>query len=560
MAQLSNSVINNFRTVAAQSGFTRKLFSQGINGIPTASLITEFRALLKIAGVTLPPEAAVSIDVIQILLAGGAVVNDLSTAVEVFQIVGDVSNVAVGVANLLADLGIGGEPVKQIADFASLGSMVSLAVSSGGANVLADIGAVVAAIAVVCDLKKDFFGDHDAAVADAKRNLADALRGAVDAYLKPQVQFAAAQIKAFQSGQLDYFDFVANIALNSPVEFKSFFPSLACYFPDWQTVTITRTASGSSGGLFGSEDDTESASVHFQQLLATKKQVESVLFNYFIGSPLSAFKGFFNVSQGISLEAISVVAMILSSGSSGAVTITQDFDILAACQILGVTPSVLGDTWLFKGLDKNELETDEWMHVLPYQPLTIPMANFQGSGVVINGHEYLTPAQQSAKDARDALVALQLELQRLDRVGDIDSLMKYPEAVAILKKWATFHPDHVLSTASNPFNDFDASLGPPINPVDPNKDIDISNYWKCLSVIKQMRSSDLFSDESVALSHIGSIDFLTTETRRVQAWVVAKSMNAAARRNIADALGTTPDNIGTRLTKAGTRVFYKKAG
>lgn len=558
--QLSNTAITAFKTAATQSGFLKKLFSQGIDGVPPASLITEFRTLLKIAGVTLPEGVAVPLDVMQMILAGGAIVNDIQLGATALEVVGDVSNVASGVANLLADLGVGGDAMKQLADFASLGTSLVLAIGSYGGNVFADIGVVISTIAVVGDLKRDFFGNHDSAVADAKSKLAQALQNAAQAFAAPQVQYASGQVQAFHNGTINYFDLVGNIALKSPIELPQFFPQLACYFPTWQTITISATATGESGGLFGNQTDTESASYQFQELLATKAQVEAVLFNYFIGAPAQAFKSFFNVSQGASLEALSIISMILSGGASGAISLTSDFDILGACQVLGVTPGILGDDWLFKGLDKNELNSPVWAQVLPYPPLTISYVPFAGSGVSVNGVPYLTPTEQKAQDDKNSLVQFQLYLQHLDSIGDIDSLMKIPEAVALLKKWATFTPDKVLGQGQNPFLAFDSTLGPPINPIPAGAALDISDYWKCLSVTKQMEASNLFSDKASILADFGSIDELTARMKAVQAWVVAKILNKGAQAGIASAFGTSPDNLGSRITKNGTKVFYKKRG
>lgn len=547
----------------------------------------EFRAVLRLVGVDLPKEAVVGLDALQIVLAGGAVANDLETGAQILQTVGDVTNIVSAVTMLLADLGIGGDAMKQLADFVALGASLALVISSCGTNILADIGAVIAFINVVCDLSKDFAGDHDAAVADAKKNLSKNFNAAVHGFVDPQVAYATSQVKQYQAGQINYFDFVANVALFSPLEFKSFFPQLTCFFPSWQTVTISATGYGKSEGLFASQTDTEYYSTQFKEILTNKGQVESVLFNYFIGEPMRAFKQFFSVSQGISIQAASTLCMLLSAGNPD-VSVTSDFDLLVACHILGITPSILGDDWLFKGFDKNELHLKDWKQALPYPPLTIRYKPVDPTGgVVINGKVAMTANEKTDQDARTKLIALQLQMQKLDEMGDIDGLMKIPEAVAILKKWATFSPEKVLSDKNNIFVKLSIGAAPspmprigmpvelppggspaqsnfvptkPITPVQPGQPLVISDYWKCLSVTKKMLESALFADEASALADFGTIDTLNESVKRVQAYVIAKKLNLSARDNIATAFGTTGEKLGSRMTKNGTRVFYRKAG
>lgn len=576
MPTISNSTLKSLRILASQSGFAKKIFSQGAQGLSAAQVSMELRQLLVLAGVDLPKEILVTLDTAQAILAGGTFVSDINTGEAALQCVGDASNFLSAGLAILSDLGIGGEVTKQLADAAALGSNVALAISSCGANVLADIGAIISLINVVGDLGRDFFGSHDAAVMDAKQKLRDALNSQVTAFLDPQLKFASQAASDYQAGALNYFDFVGGIALNSPVSFKRFFPGLACYFPSWIQINISASATGVSSGLFGNQTDTESQTVSFMQLLTNKTQVQSVLFNYYIGTPLSCFESFFSISPGISLRALSCLSMILSTGTKGDVKIDQNFDLIAALKALSITPGILGDTYLFKGLDKNELETDQWKNVLPYTPYTLPKPQYAGgSGIVINGYESLTPKEVCDRKYQTDLKNLQCYMQYLDSIGDIDSLLKIPEAVAILNSWATFHPRHILGMSANdPFDHFRTSSQPvngirrPNSMVDvrmpdvfqDGNTIDISDYWRGLGMAKQMLASNLFQDQNVAIRSLGNLDEIETLTKRVHSFIIAKNMNMMGRLNVAKYMGIAPNQLGSRLTKNNTRIFYRKAG
>lgn len=560
---ISNTSLQILRTSASASGLARRAFSPGAQGLTAAQITMELRQLLKLSGIDVPQNVLVSIDSLQAILAGGQIVGDIAVGAATLQVVGDATNFVSAGLQIMSDLGIGGDATNQLADAASLASNVLLVISSGGLNILADIGAVISLINVVGDLSRDLFGSHDDAVRDAQRQLAIAMNQQLANYLNPQIQSASQSIRDYQNGSINYFDLIGNIALTAPVTFERFFPAISRYFPSWVYIKISATVTGSSSGLFSSSTDTQSTSKTFVSLLTNRSQVESVLFNYLIGQPMQSFKSFFNVSPGISLRAISVMSMILSSGTHGDVKIMQNFDLISACIYLGITPSVLGDSYLFKGLDKNELETDRWKEVLPYAPYTLPAADYSGnSGVVINGQEVLSSSEQKRKCYRDSLTQLQLRMQYLDSIGDIESLVKIPEAVAILKSWATFHPNHVLSTIPNAFDYFDPlQSGLNMTPfyTDPTQ-INISDYWKCLGIASQMIKASLFSDAGNILASMGDLDDIQAVLKTAHQFIFAKKMNLMAQKNVSQYLGIPFTLMQSRLTKNGTKVFFKKAG
>jgi hypothetical protein len=230
------------RLAAKQKGVYQKVFTQGANGYAKAGALTrDFREILSVAGVKLPEGVEISISAAQMVLAGGVFVTSVVDGARLAQTVGNASNAVAAVAGLLNELGV---IDRTLGNFAALGANVAMVIASGGANILADIGAVLALIAVAGDVQRGFFGDADMAKSLALRTLSSSVRG----YVGNQINFAASQANLYMAGRLNFFDFVGNVALQSPLAFPGYFPELATYFPSWMTIEFT--ARGNSKGIF----------------------------------------------------------------------------------------------------------------------------------------------------------------------------------------------------------------------------------------------------------------------------------------------------------------------
>jgi hypothetical protein len=561
MAVKASPAVNTLtliRQAANQSGFAKKIFTQGASGLSAAQVTMEFRQLLVLAGVAVPKELAVSLDAAQIILAGGAIANDFARGAATLQCVGDISTGVAGLAALFGDLGL---IDHQLADFASLGANVALALSSGGANVLADIGAVISLFNVVGDLATDFGGSDDVARMEAMKGLSQAIKQYYASAIKPQIDFASIQAAAYQSGKLNYFDFVANIATHSPIEFQSFFPQLSTYFPSWMwdTMGATFRSVGTSSGWFSDSVDVETKTLSFRKLAASHAQIESVLFNHLLAEPLQAFESFFEISNGISIKALSVLSMILNGGVNGDVRITQDFNVLKACLLLGVTPSILGDDFAFKGFVKNENIPNEWDKDLPYTPMTIPMPRvFNSGGLVINGVVSESPQERTSKKQVAELVAFQKYLQHLDATGNIEALVKIPEGLAILKRWASIrHSESFGMTNAGRLIENSKQIAGVLPSLDP-KSVDFSDYWKCLGVAKKMQESNLFSDGNYDLVNFGNLDDILKQVKDAFNFVVSKNLNRLARQNVSKSVGIPFNQLATRTDSKKNLIFYRK--
>lgn len=426
------------RKTAADAGLYRKLFTQGANGVSPAQITMAMKQVLLAAGVQLPEGVTIGLDAAQIILAGGAFAKDLARGASTLQCVGDITTGIAGVTDLLSTLGL---LDPQVSDFVSLGSNLALALASGGTNLLADLGVVLSLINVIGDLGNDLFGSQAAAEKQAKANLAKAIQAVVT----PEIQAAAKLVTDYTAKRIGVFDLIGGIGAQSPIEFATLFPALATYLPSW--VAIPLKGQGVSSGLFSSKTATETATI-FQPLIDKKQLQDAVLEEYLI-KPMIPFESFKTVAPVISIRAISVLSMLLSTGTKGDVQIGFDSNVVGYLRGLGLTPSQLGDDWLFKGLQRGENDIADWANHLPYPPLTLPYVRPVSSGVESNGIDFLSASQKAQNLTAAQVSALQLKMQSLDQAGDIESLLAIPEAVAMLTAWAKIHVAPVIYTADD---------------------------------------------------------------------------------------------------------------
>jgi len=566
------TLLTAIRTAAQQKGLYQKFFSPGASQFSQgATALSEFRTVCKLAGVTLPQNTNIGLDGVQMILAGGSFFTDVEMGAKTLQCVGDASNALGAVTQLLGDLGV---IDHQFGDFVGLASNVALAIASGGANVLADIGAVISLIAVVGDLGQDFNGNPAAAKSGAQK----ALAGAVGGFVSTQAAYAATQAKAYNAGNLDVFDFIANIALNAPLDFPGFFPQLKAFFPGWMTVNFTGT--GNSSGWFSNSTDTERYTL--REMYTTRQQVRAVLYREYLYKPLMGMNQCFSVSRAMSMQALSSLSLLLSTAGKTP-TLGFNYDYLSALQMLGVTPYWLGDDWLFKGFLRRENELPDWQSFLPYAPLTLPWYRKPTpSGVVINGQpvNYGQNAQQKLTDKQ---VAMQIQFQAWDEAGDIESLLGNAESKAILAQWANTYFDPQFGADGTVINmqlgrgatdvsranfyktDVKLKKNPIVNPlfqpyIRKNYGVNASDYWKCLSVIKTMQQSNILGDE-LAKENLdpiyGTMSAIEQTFNSAYKFMTCKALNVLARQRLSNNMKIPQTRLASRI-EGKTQVFYQK--
>lgn len=571
---IAQGTLTAVRTIAQQKGLFQKFFAQGANSLSqSATALQELRTVFQLAGVTLPKSATLTMDSAQMILSGGAFVSDVEQGAKVLQCVGDASNAIAGVTQLLSDLGL---IDHQFGDFAGLISNVALAIASGGTNILADLGAVLSLINVVGDLGQDFFGNAAAAKANAMKNLSTLVHN----FVSTQVNYAAQEAKLYAAGNLNEFDYIANIALNAPLAFPSYFPNLKTFFPSWATVTVT--AYGNSSGWFSSKTDVEKT--QFREMFTNAAQVQEVLLEQFLLIPLQGFTQEAVVNRAASIEAISVLSLLLNTGGSQAPSINFNFDVVTTLVSLGLTPSILGDDWLFKGFLKNESTFSNWQSVLPYKPLTMPWIQKPvESGVVINGIPLNNSQYQAQLVASESQANFQAYLQYLDSIGDIDTLSTIPEAVAMLRQWGQIQYDPLfgadgtiqnmaldpgakdISTMSWYQADNAFGRDPRQNPLfypylKANYGVDVSDYWKCLSVLDLMQRSNILGSITANFNltlHLTTMANIQAKFKAAYNFVMVKGLNRVARANLAARLGIPATKLASRKLSTGQLIFYQ---
>lgn len=587
---VSLDVLSKIRLLAAQRGFAKTIFSQGADGLSAYQITMEFRLLLNTVGIVLPTEALVTLDAAQLILAGGTAIEAIEKGASIAQAASPIGASVSAAIALLADLGIGGTAMTYIGDFSTESVNVMLVISSSGANVLADIGAVLGLIKCVGDFGVIFGGSHDAAVIQAKKSLSDAVNGII----QPQYQFAVSQMLLFQAGNLNPFDMIGNIALNSPTVFKNFFPGIATHFPSWVNTTISVTST--SSGIFSSSSDTENYT--FEQLVTTKRQVQTVLVKEFLTDPMSGFIKDRYPSTQISLKALSALIMILTSADGSSPLIGFDFDILGAMIGLGLTPHFLGEDWLFQGQSNSDQGQAQFDNdaMLPYIPRTLKMPRRPGdSAIVVNGKPTLSKSDQDNLTYWNKLRKLQHAFIRADQTGDIVALMSNSESLAMLKSWATIDIMPTWPGDIDPYNLTRANyarmeplnliLKPGSTPItsktwfDPciaatvdvsnrtyfdyfrqNYLIDLSDYWKALSTLNALKKANLFADPAGVslLSGYSDSEAIQKCFSVAYNYYIAKSINLLARQNVSKYTGIASNKLQARLTSSGSLVFKQK--
>ncbi len=595
--------LQTIRQVANQTKFARKVFTQGVTGLTGAQVLGEFKAILEIAGIKPTKELTITLDVVQVILAGGAFVPGLGNSVSIFSSANPGTAAIGAVTQLLVDLDI---VPSEVSDYVMLGVNVALVISSGGTNILAHIGLIISVINVSQHIEGDIFGSEDAAKTLALKAIRDWEMNQYGAQYKK----ASAALREYSQGKMTYFDLIGTIALDSPVRFKDFFPELAIYFPSWLSTEYVAwgehcgvgvgaavgialaPAAGIAAAAFGWGKSCKHVEERkkFIELLTTKQEVKKVLVDKFIVAPMTGFIAERWGTKHISLKAMSVLSMLASIGTEGAQgAVGFDFDVIGFCRVLGLTPAKLGDHWLFEGgFGQTQLMAFDPERSLPYPPMTLPPGGFLGGGVVINGKATLTEAEKAQNAYTESLIGLQQLMWVLDQRGDIESLLKIPEARAQLEAWSKwmvypswdldqnwtdfskfttqeermkFEPVNlILKTGRAPitsqpfFKPFATPLEIDNSPMREylrqNYLIDLSDYWKGLSVIDQMERSKLFADplDQKFLGLFDDMREIEAQFQEAYGFSVCKTMNLQARQNIQGYLGG--GEVVSRVTDA----------
>jgi hypothetical protein len=339
-----DTLLLQIRDRAKQSGLAYKLFTQGAQGMSPTQVTQNLRQILAACGVQIPRDAIIPLDVAQVILSGGVVVNGLEEGLSIAQLSNPAMVAVSALSGLLSDLGI---IDKLGGDLIGLGVNAALAVSSCGLNILADIGVILSLISVIGDIVSGALtGSQEKADSEARKNL----KALLDGYVSNQYNYAASQVAAFNQGGINYFDAIGNIGRNSPYVFKNFFPELGVYFPDFETVRLT--AQGKDSGWFG--DKTGSASYELREALIRRAPLQAALVDHFISTPLREYYRDFQNVRTISVRACATLSMIQSLSLKGPAPIPANFNVLNAMMGLGVTPYILGDEWFFVGGAKGQ--------------------------------------------------------------------------------------------------------------------------------------------------------------------------------------------------------------
>lgn len=206
----------NLRKTALGIKIGRKLFSPGAGGLSPRDVTN----LLKAIGLKIPPGVEVTVDVAQLLIAGGAVVEGAETAASINQVVNNAGGAANALIALLDQMGMPNETAMQCNIVIDVGMIAS----SAGFNLYAWVKLAIDTFIYGYSMDKVLMGrvmrDAYASSSDWKKRT---IEGQIDGATKNFMLFAV--------GKLSTFRFVSAIAMQSPELFESFFPELGMFIP-----------------------------------------------------------------------------------------------------------------------------------------------------------------------------------------------------------------------------------------------------------------------------------------------------------------------------------------
>lgn len=574
-------VAGDFRQGVAVKNLAKKLFdpSQQLSLDPT--LITQ---ILTAAGIKTPAGVKIGADTAQILLAGGAIVSNAQKGAEIGAYV---KPSALGIRAVFDILDVTGllksnEPAAQIM---RVGTDLAMVIASGGLNVFADISLVIDLIGSLFTSLPDRTAEYtEYAHYLNKKSFYDWYSNR----LSLEKTAAAKNFANYQTGSIDCFEFIGEIALEAPDLFPNFFPELGFFFPPITAYKCftSRVQKHDTGGIFGLQsrdyDIIKNDCFDYATIQNNRSRIQDAIFKAFVEFPAQAFfqiqkqaqllnsnpayYGVGNVmfdafpkeaeSLGVSkhdhpVRRIDIRDLaVLSMFPPYFKRLKPGMDIRPILNALALTPADLGYSVV-----EDELTVSDFAELKrPPEP-----------GITFNGVDYMNPAREKAQTLYQANVASAQRLIDLDQNGNIAGLLKDPKAAKIIAEWGM----PVIPGGNDPKYDEDPAR-------------DIQNLWSAVSVVSQLKKDKIFQkiqemNPSIAMTRMGSLnlhpqpgvvnpdrsgfDFATRADGMIGAteWYderfkelqfksVARKMNALARKRIADFYGTTPDKLRFKKT------------
>lgn len=554
-------VAKGFRASSQGLKLGRALFDPNVQFKLSPTQITN---LLRDIGVDIPSEVGTTLAAGQMIMSGGAFVNSISQGKDILQITQlglSSTNQALAVLGALGII----DNNTVFGRTVSLATNAAAVISSGGLNILADI-------AFICDLISNIVFPIDERPQVSQMLKQMNYQAANQWWQDRQKPQSAARLKLigdYQAGKISMFEFVGEFALQSPDTFSNYFPEYGIFLPPvaMKACWTARQDANYGGFLFigrKTEEVIEEFCLDYKTIFATKNLLNNVFLRKYVTDPLSPYiflagmtksyveqfgfhpdgkikKHLDPIYPRIGANLLALLSVITKQFDY----IPDDFDIVPVLRNIRMTPYQLNFPFLFR---QSMTETDHYLKndVLPRAAVT-----FNGVDLRIDRSQ----ASRKNKIIRDRYTAEKIEA--LDKAGDIEGLLKIPEAKAIIQEWGVL-----------PYLDPKIEELMPIYKVTDKTNIvnyrNIQNYFSACSIIKFMLKDSWLADQNFQ-NQVSQFNQYVTSAEDLEKWhtdlqfaITAKYLNVMARENVASFFKTTQTNVEFKNNKDGTAFIVPK--
>lgn len=565
--------IKKFRQTAAGVKLGKIIFNPTTQGQISPAQIT---SLLRQAGLPIPKEVEVGVGVAQVLMAGGAFVQAAQTAQTIGQIAKPTLSLVQAAFTVLQLVGIIDADEVSVRAIA-LGITTAAVISSGGMNIIADI-----ALLVQLSIEVMFPSDERPKVRQELQKLTyeNGKRWWLDR-VSTQYQARMKLTKDYIDKKISCFEFVGEMALQSPDTFSNYFPEYKAFIPPYLFhACFTSWKDANHGGflMFGRETETvvESFCFDFETVAVSRQFMQEVFLRKYITDPFSPYwllskmpksqllkYGFPPDTKGLSYHANPVSRIpfsslaVLSMASKSFDFVGNDFDVVPVLEQLGVTPYDLDPmNDLFTGVSTTDF--------IPARPVV-------GAAVTVNGLALYNEAQKKEQAQRNLDNYTISLMDKYNREGNITELAKIPAARAIMKEWGTIpylSQDQVAKYAAagtlgfmqGKNGKYNNQEWKPYTLVDPSLVVNyrnISNYFSALSMLDVFMKDKFFQD-ATGRDSLTQVQAMFAQKKAVEdlyqqtvMMYVAKMLNVGAKANIASFYNAPIEDMDFKIKDNG---------
>lgn len=572
-AKKAKQTAQDLRKTAQFTKFGKALFTGKLNNLSPAQ-ITQ---LLRLMGVKIPKEVEITIAGAQLIAAGGATIDAINQAEDIRSIAtpgGQTIRGVMEVSKLMGWLDADSEQVEMM----TIGIDIAMVIAGGGANVKADIQL---ALDLAMMSMKHQAKTEGRAIQGAHEYLSATLKG----WFKPQEDAAVKNFKDLAEGKLSMFQFIGEIAYQSPGFFPNFFPELSAFIPPVATKFWAEyTASEGYDTPWGPVNTAYSKYYAERIVQVTRvtdwKNFADTMLNVYIEPVLNTYSQIAQLTQE-ELKALDPkldhpnpvqridinTLCVMSQISPGFNNVPEGFDVVAYLNYFGLTPY---DFTLFRDdCIMNELNNPQSDFFMTKEEKRIE------SPVSYNGVDYVPKTILNQNQREKMRAQYRLDILAANERGDIKFLLKDPVIVKLIREWGRIvaRPEGVSFTYGWRTNGKSKTWGlVPVKSTALSQQIQITdksllsnasqvrnalvtggswrnmqNYFGAMSFLETFKDDPFFKalsyDKLYSYSWVQNSYYINALFQDTMRKITFKRMNEIALKNVASFLGTTPNNI-----------------